>query len=144
MAMAAFCRAVGNALKAQRKALRTASLSFIFSFLAFALMLCFFSLSQISTRETYFERYQNVWDIMTTVKDTDVDDFAEAAAVQALDGVESAIVYQKASAKRVVAEEEMSEEMKSFGGFVALAYYLAWRNVRKISLAEVLKWDTMI
>ena len=108
----------GNALKAQRKALRTASLSFIFSFLAFALMLCFFSLSQISTRETYFERYQDVWDIMTTVKDTDVDDFAEAAAVQALDGVESAIVYQKAFAKRVVAEEEMSEEMKSFGGFL--------------------------
>ena len=29
-------------------------------------------------------------------------------------------------------------------GFVALAYYLAWRNVRKISLAEVLRDDTMM
>lgn len=28
--------------------------------------------------------------------------------------------------------------------FVALAYYLAWRNVRKISLAEVLRDDTML
>lgn len=27
-------------------------------------------------------------------------------------------------------------------GSVALAYYLAWRSVRKISLAEVLKDDT--
>ena len=27
---------------------------------------------------------------------------------------------------------------------VALAYYLAWRNVRKISLSEVLKDDTMM
>lgn len=27
---------------------------------------------------------------------------------------------------------------------VALAYYLAWRNVCKISLAEVLKDDTMM
>ncbi len=107
----------GNALKAQRKALRTASLAFLFSFLAFALMQCFFSLSQISTRETYFERYQGVWDIMTTVKDTDVDDMEETAAVQALDGIESAIVYQRASAKRIIAEEEMSEDMKSFGGF---------------------------
>ena len=107
----------GNALKAQKKALRTASLSLIFSFLAFALMQCFFTLSQISTRETYFERYQDVWDIMATVKDTDVGDFAETTAVQALDGIKSAIVYQKASAKRMIAEEEMSEDMKSFGGF---------------------------
>ena len=107
----------GNALKAQKKALRTASLSLIFSFLAFALMQCFFSLSQISTRETYFERYQDVWDIMTTVKDTDVDNFAETTAVQALDGIKSAIVYQKASAKRIITEEEMTEDMKSFGGF---------------------------
>ncbi len=107
----------GNALKAQKKALRTASLSLIFSFLAFSLMQCFFSLSRISTRETYFERYQDVWDIMTAVKDTDVDNFAETAAVQALDGIKSAIVYQKASAKRMISEEEMSEDMKSFGGF---------------------------
>lgn len=35
----------GNALKAQKKALRTASLSLIFSFMAFAVMQCFFSLS---------------------------------------------------------------------------------------------------
>ena len=107
----------GNALKAQRKALRTASLSLIFSFLAFAVMQCFFSLSGISTRETYFERYQGVWDIMTVVKDTDADNFEETTAVQTLDGIESAIVYQKASAKRIITEEEMSEDMKSFGGF---------------------------
>ena len=29
-------------------------------------------------------------------------------------------------------------------GSVALAYFLAWRNVRKISLTEVLKDDTMM
>ncbi len=107
----------GNALKAQKKALRTASLSLIASFLAFALMQCFFSLSQISTRETYFERYQDVWDIMATLKDTEADSWEAATAVQALDGIKSAIVYQKASAKRIIAEEEMSEEMRSFGGF---------------------------
>lgn len=107
----------GNALKAQRKALRTASLSLIVSFLAFALMQCFFSLSQISTRETYFERYQDVWDIMTTVKDTDVDNFAETTSIQALDGIKSAIVYQRALAKRMITGEEMTEDMKSFGGF---------------------------
>ena len=107
----------GNALKAQRKALRTASLSLVFSFLAFTMMQCFFSLSAISTRETYFERYLDVWDIYVTVKDASTDVFAEAAEIQGLSGVESAVVYQKAVAKRLIAEGEISEEMKSFGGF---------------------------
>ena len=107
----------GNALKAQRKALRTASLSLIFSFMAFAVMQCFFSLSGISTRETYFERYQEVWDVMVTIKEAQVEIFDKAEAVQELTGVESAIVYQKAAAKRIIAEEEMSEDMKSFGGY---------------------------
>ncbi len=107
----------GNALKAQRRALRTASLSFAFSFTAFTIMQCFFALSGISTRETYFERYQDVWDIMVTVKDTRIQDFTEAGAVQGISGAETAIVYQKAAAKRFITEEEISEEMKSNGGF---------------------------
>lgn len=107
----------GNALKAQRKALRTASLSLIFSFMAFTLMQCFFTISGISTRETYFERYQGVWDIMVTVKDTEVDSFGETEEIQGLSGVRNAIVYQKATAKRIITEDEISDEMKSFGGF---------------------------
>ena len=107
----------GGALKAQKRALRTASLSLIFSFLAFTIMQSFFALSGISTRETYFERYQGVWDIMVTVKDTDVDSFREAQKLQAISGIRSAIVYQKAMAKRIIAEDEISEDMKSLGGF---------------------------
>ena len=107
----------GGALKAQKRALRTASLSLIFSFLAFTIMQSFFALSGISTRETYFERYQGVWDIMVTVKDTDVDSFSEAQKLQEISGIRSVIVYQKAMAKRIIAEDEISEEMKSFGGF---------------------------
>ena len=107
----------GGALKAQKRALRTTSLSLIFSFLAFTIMQSFFALSGISTRETYFERYQSVWDIMVTVKDTDVDSFSEAQKLRAISGIRSAIVYQKAMAKRIIAEDEISEDMKSFGGF---------------------------
>lgn len=107
----------GNALKAQRKALRTASLSLVLSFLAFTIMQCFFSLSEISTKETYFERYLNVWDIAVTVKDTAVDSFEETQKLQGLPGVGSAIVYQRASAKRLITEAEISRDMKAFGGF---------------------------
>lgn len=107
----------GNTIKAQRKALRTSSLSLIASFMAFTVMQSFFSISGISTRETYFERYQDVWDIMVTVKGADVDTIEEAGAVRRLAGVESAIAYQKAAAKRIITEEEMSDGMKSLGGF---------------------------
>lgn len=109
----------GGALKAQKRALRTASLSLIFSFLAFTIMQSFFALSGISTRETYFERYQGVWDIMVTVKDTDVDSFREAQKMQEIPEIRSAIVYQRAMAKRIIAEDEISEDMKSFGGFAS-------------------------
>lgn len=107
----------GNALRAQRRALRTASLSLVFSFMAFTAMQCFFSLSGISTRETYFEKYQDAWDIYITLKDVQVENFPETENVRTLAGVRSAIVYQKASAKRLITEAELSEEMKSFGGF---------------------------
>ncbi|MDO5409494.1 MAG: ABC transporter permease [Lachnospiraceae bacterium] len=107
----------GNALKAQRKALRTASLSLVFSFMAFTLMQCFFTLSGISTEDTYFEKYQNVWDIMVTVKDTEIDSFTETARIRKLTGVRDAAVYQKAMVKTILTETEISDEMKAFGGF---------------------------
>lgn len=34
--------------------------------------------------------------------------------------------------------------MFAIWGTVTLAYYLGWRNIRKINLAEVLRDDTMI
>lgn len=155
----------GNALKAQKKALRTAFLSFLLSFLAFTVMQCFFTMSEISTRETYFQRYQDAWDIMLAVKNIGVDAVEEIQKIQELRGVKSAVVYQKAMAKRRITEEELSEEMKASGGFsyasedevkkenggwlviwgsVALAYFLAWKTVDRVSLAEVLRDDTML
>lgn len=107
----------GNALKAQRKSMRTASLSFLFSFMAFTIMQCFFTLSGISTKETYYEKYQDVWDIMVTVKDSEITSFEETEEIQKLTKIDSAIVYQKAMAKRIITDNEMSEAMKSFGGF---------------------------
>lgn len=107
----------GNALKAQRKAMRTALISLVFSFLAFSLMMCFITITVVSQRETYFEKYQDAWDVMVTVKNTGIDAFEEAGSLQGLDGVESGVVYQKAMARRLVASEEISGEMQAIGGF---------------------------
>lgn len=110
----------GNALKAQKKALRTSTLSLTLSFLGFTAMLCFFTLSGISTNHTYFERYQDAWDVMATVKDTKIEDFAYDEAVHAIDNTDS-VIYQLAEASCLVPEEAVSDEVKNLGGLVAIA-----------------------
>lgn len=106
----------GNAWKAQKKALRLASFSLTISLMAFILMLCFFTMSEISTRETYFERYQDIWDLYVTVKDTEVDSVEQLSEIRSLSGVERVIGYQKAAAKSMIGEEDLSEELKALGG----------------------------
>ncbi len=107
----------GNALKAQKKALRTASLSLTFAFLAFTLMECLVTLSRISLDMTYYEKYQDAWDIMLTVKNRDMETIAETDALQSLSGIRSCVVYQKAEAKTLISGEEISEEFRKLGGF---------------------------
>lgn len=106
----------GNALWAQRKSLRTASLALLVSFSAFFLMQCFFTLTLISQQMTYYARYQDAWDIMVTVKDTQAEDFGEADRLRDLTGVRSAVVYQKAAAKRLLSGEELSDALLAEGG----------------------------
>ena len=110
----------GNALKAQKKSLRTATLSLTLSFLGFALMLSFFTLSGISTNHTYFERYQDAWDVMGTLEDTKIEDFAYTNEIHALADTYS-VIYQKADATCFVPADAISEEVKSLGGLEAIA-----------------------
>lgn len=106
----------GNALKAQKKSLRTASLALVVSFSAFYLMQCFFTLTLISQRMTYYARYQDAWDIMITVKDTPVEEFAQTDRLRELEGARSTVVYQRAEAKRLLADGELSDELHRAGG----------------------------
>lgn len=111
----------GTALKAQRKALGISTLSLLLSFLGFSLMLTFTTLSDVSTRYTYFERYQNAWDVMVTVKDTKLADFELTEEVQKLSGAKDAVVYQKAKALCVLSEREQSDKLTALGGFGTIA-----------------------
>ncbi|MBQ6996480.1 MAG: ABC transporter permease [Lachnospiraceae bacterium] len=98
----------GSILKKQKKSLRTATLSLTFSFLGFAMILCFFALSRISTQETYFERYKDVWDVMITVKDTDMESLTISSMPE---GVSDAVVYQKAETSVLLETNGLSEEL---------------------------------
>ncbi len=105
-----------NALRAQRRALRTSSLALTLSFLAFSLMQCLFTLSGISTQMTYFERYEDIWDVMVTVEHAPLEQFDGTQALRNLDGAASCVIYQKASARRLVTEEEISRECAQMEG----------------------------
>ena len=110
----------GNALKAQKKSLRTAALSLTLSFLGFALMLSFFTLSGISTNHTYFERYQDAWDVMATLEDTRIEDFSHTDEIHALADTDS-VIYQKANAVCSIGADDVSEEVKNMGGLETIA-----------------------
>ena len=109
----------GNALKAQKKALRTSTLSLTLSFLSFTLMLCFFTLSGISTNHTYFERYQDAWDVMVTIEDTKIEEFTYKDKIHALDDTDS-VIYQKANALCSVPIDAISDQVKQLGGLAVI------------------------
>lgn len=111
----------GNALKARKKSLRISTVSLSLSFLGFSIMLCFTTLADISTRYTYFERYQDAWDIMITLKDTELSHFNLTKELRTLSDIRDAAVYQKAEAATLLPEEWQSEELKSLGGFSSIA-----------------------
>ena len=110
----------GNALKAQKKSLRTSTLSLTLSFLGFTFMLCFFTLSGISTNHTYFQRYQNAWDVMATIKDTPIENFTHEDEIHGLNDTDS-VIYQKAKAYASVPMAAISKEVAGLGGLEALA-----------------------
>ena len=111
----------GNALKAQRKALRTSTLSLTFSFLGFTVMLCFFTLAGISTNHTYFERYQDAWDVMVTLHDTAIEDWEQEEEIRNLQDVQSSVAYQKANAICSIPETNISNELSGLGGVETVA-----------------------
>ena len=111
----------GNALRAQKKALRTSTMSLTLSFLGFTVMLCFFTLSGISTNHTYFERYQDAWDVMVTVKDTGIENIDQLEEIRVLQGVRSSAAYQKAEAACYIPETDISDEINALGGLGAVA-----------------------
>ena len=111
----------GCALRQSRRALRVANLSLLLSFLGFTAMLCFFTLSGISTRYTYFERYQDAWDVMARLPGASAEDFARLEPLQTLTGVRSATVYTRADAACRLDAADQSPALQQLGGLGAVA-----------------------
>lgn len=110
-----------KSLYVRRKSLRTASLSLMLAFLAFSIFLCFMTLSGISTRYTYFERYKDAWDIMVTVKNQDVTTVERVLDTAALNQVADCCVYQKATAYSWLTADQLSDALQALGSLSTVA-----------------------
>lgn len=107
-----------KSLYVRRKAFRTATVSLTVSFLVISVFLNFITLSELSTKHTYFERYQDAWDVMITLKETeDALSSSELGALRRIDGVSSLTAYQKATAFVKVDADAFSNEVQSAGGY---------------------------
>ena len=69
---------------------------------------------------TYFERYQDAWDVMATLEDTKIEDFSHTDEIHALPDTDS-VIYQKANAVCSIGADAVSEEVKSLGGLETVA-----------------------
>ncbi|MDO5378282.1 MAG: ABC transporter permease [Clostridia bacterium] len=107
-----------HALRRQRRALRPCRISFTCSFLSLALFSCFLSMSRLSVDLSYFERYQNAWDLIVSLPAP--PDAQLLGRVSSLPGVRRASLHGRASCRALVMPEEQSEALWALGGLLAL------------------------
>lgn len=100
-----------KSIYARRKSLRTATVSLSLAFLAFVSFLGLETISGLSTKHTYFERFGETWDLMLTV--AGAEDAAEE--LRQIEGVERCIAYQKTGGFTRISGEDFSEEVKALG-----------------------------
>lgn len=109
-----------KAFYARRKAFRTSTICLTISFLVLTIFLNFMTLSELSTRHTYFERYKDTWDLMIEIKDPGMKSTDLLNKLSSIDGIDSITAYQKTTAYTTISEDSMSSEVKAIGGYGAL------------------------
>ena len=103
-------------IDAEGRAFRTGSISLFVSFFLFAMVMNGAAMSDLSVRMTYFEKYQDSWDVMAQVREAGLEDFQKEEELREISGVTDVCIYQKAQAVNIVKGEEISEALLSAGG----------------------------
>ncbi len=103
----------------RRKEFRTASVCLMLSFFVLSIFLNFMTISEISTSKSYWNRYENVWDIMVEVKGENPDDEI-LDTIRKTENVSSALLYKTTSFQIVLTESDLSDELIEKGGYKAM------------------------
>lgn len=109
-----------KSLYARRKAFRTATICLSVSFFTVSLFLVFMTVSEISTEDTYWKKYQDAWDIMIEMENPEDLNRELLEKLSTIDGVESLTAYQKNFAYTPIAPAEMSPAVNGVGGYEAI------------------------
>lgn len=105
-----------KSLYTRRKAFRTASISLTLSILMFSFFLNFMTLSDLSTRQSYFERYKDAWDLMITLNGAEKQENLLLDEIRDIPEVSDCTVYQKAEAYTWIDKGMLSDELITLGG----------------------------
>ncbi len=104
-----------KSLYARRRAFRTSTLSLTLSFLVFSAFLNLETISRLSTKYTYFERYHDKWDLMLSITDTGDQKDAFLTSIRDIPGVKSCISYRKETAYTYLTKDQFSNELLDTG-----------------------------
>lgn len=105
-----------KSLYQRRKAFKTASLSITLSLLVFSSFLNLETISYISTKYTFFERYKDKWDLLATVENTGKNQTSLLSDIKNLPGIKRCISYQKTDTYTSIAKDMQSVSLLSIGG----------------------------
>ncbi len=103
----------------KRKEFRTASVCLMLSFFVLSIFLNFMTISEISTNKSYWNRYENVWDIMVEMKGENPDSDT-LNSIRKMDNVSSAVLYKTVSFQTVLSDDIFSNELIEKGGYKAI------------------------
>ncbi len=79
----------------RRKAFRTSTICLTASFLVLSVFLEFVTVSEVSTTNSYIERYQDSWDVMVGIRGSVMDDVELMKKLRDVEGVANCTIYQK-------------------------------------------------
>lgn len=103
-----------KSMYARRKMLRTTTFTLTVSFLAFISFLNFEKISYGFVQETYFERYQDIWDITVTARDSGNEEELREK-IMSLDNIENCMEYKIIKGKTYIPHDWLSEEVTERG-----------------------------
>ena len=75
----------------------------------------------LSTKNTFFERYRDKWDIMLLVKEDDKNRAEQINKLRHTDGIKSCMSYKKYSFYTEIDESLISDEVKKLGGLQVIS-----------------------
>jgi putative ABC transport system permease protein len=109
-----------KSLYQRRKAFRTSAFSLTISFFVFSAFLNMETLSDISTKLTFFQQYQDRWDLMLTFQKDSEPPADLLQEIRALPKVKECTAYQVVTAFTDLPFHMQSDELLSLGGMEGL------------------------